>query len=213
MADIFREIDEELRQDQLKKLWKQYGAYMVVLVVLIVAGVGGYQAWRAWDLEQRIAQSDRYAAALAKLQADDQAEAMQALASLAENGGGYGVLASFEQAGLMAKSGNLSGAIALWDELAQNDTAGPAFRGLATLLSVLYQVDSGDPLELEARLQPLTEAGNPFRPTALELSAALALRAGDTDRAREFYTDIADDRAAPAGARTRATQMLEALNG
>jgi len=41
VTDIFREIDEELKQDQLKKLWKRYGTYIVGLLVLIIAGVGG----------------------------------------------------------------------------------------------------------------------------------------------------------------------------
>lgn len=213
MTDLFREIDEELRQDRLKRLWKRYGAYFVGLVVLVVAGVGGYQAWKAWDLDRRMEQSSQYAAALEQLRAGNRAEAEAALAELVESGGGYGVLASFEQAGLKAESGDLAGAIALWDRLARDDSAGAAFRGLATLLSVMHQIDSGEPGQLEARLQPLTVAGNPFRPTALELTAALALRAGDRARARELYTELADDRTTPTGLRTRAAQMLEALNG
>jgi hypothetical protein len=213
VTDIFREIDEELRQDQFKRLWKRYGAYVVGVVALIVIGVGGYQAWQAWDFEQRMERSDRYAAALDQLRAGDQAAAAAALAELAASGGGYAVLASFEQAGLKAESGDVAGAIALWDQLARDDTAGPAFRGLAILLSVAHQIDNGDPGALEARLQPLLEQGNPFRPSAVELTAALALRAGDTARARELYTGLADDRAAPTGLRTRAAQMLEALDG
>lgn len=213
MTDLFREIDEELRQDQLKRLWKRYGAYVVGLIVLIVAGIGGYQAWNTWDLDRRMEQSSQYAAALDQLRAGNRAEAESALAALADSGGGYGVLARFEQAGLRAESGDVAGAVALWDELARDGSAGTAFQGLATLLSVMHQIDSGEPGELEARLQPLTAAGNPFRPTALELTAVLALRAGDHARARELYTELADDRTAPAGLRTRAAQMLEALNG
>ncbi|MGF1609811.1 MAG: tetratricopeptide repeat protein [Kiloniellales bacterium] len=213
MTDIFREIEEDLRQEKLKKLWKQYGAYVVGLIVLIVAGVGGYQAWKAWDLERRFEQSNRYAAALQQLRTGNQAGAEATLTELAGSGSGYAVLARFEQAGLKAESGDLSGAIALWDQLARDGTAGPAFQGLATLLSVTHQIDSGDPGELEVRLRPLTAQGNPFRPSALELTAALALRAGDSARARELYTELADDRIAPAGLRTRAAQMLEALDG
>lgn len=213
MSDIFREVDEELKQEHYKKLWKKFGPTVIGVVVVIVAAVGGYQAWQAWDLDRRLDESDRYAAALALQDSGSLGAAEEALAGLAEPGGdGYGLLAAFEQARLRIEQGDREGAIALWDRIAGNEAAGEAFRGMADLLSVMHQVDGGDPAALEARLQPLAEVGSAFRPSALELTAVLALRRGDTARARELYTAVADDRAAPPALRTRATQMLEALD-
>ncbi len=60
-------------------------------------------------------------------------------------------------------------------------------------------------------MEPLAAAGEPFRATARELLALLALREGDRTDARALYTKIADDREAPSGLRQRATQMLTAL--
>ena len=88
---------------------------------------------------------------------------------------------------------------------------GDGFRSAATLLSVLHQIDAGDPGSLRGRLEPLAAEGEPFRATARELLALLALREGDRAGARELYAKIADDRAAPSGLRQRATQMLAAL--
>ena len=72
MTDIFREVDEELRQDQAKKLWQAYGRYAVAAAVALVLAVGGFQAWRAWDLQQRTEVSDRFARALALVFAPSQ---------------------------------------------------------------------------------------------------------------------------------------------
>lgn len=214
MSDIFREIDEELKQDQFKKLWKRYGSFVIAGAVLIVVAVGGYQAWQAWDVDQRLQQSDDYAVALEQVRAGDEAAAQSALTALASpDGSGYGLLAAFEEASLRANSGDTAGAIALWDEIAGNSGAGPAFQGAATLLSVMHQLDDGDAGALEARLEPLTGEDSAFRASALELLAILALRRGNQARARELYAGVADDRTAPPAARTRATQMLEALDG
>jgi len=214
VSDIFREVDEELKQDQYKKLWKKFGPGVIGVVVVIVATVGGYQAWQAWDLDRRLDQSDRYAAAMALQETGSIEAAEEALVALVEpEGDGYGLLAAFEQARLRVELGDSAGAIALWDQIAGNESAGDAFRGMADLLSVMHQIDDGDAAALEARLQPLTEVGSAFRPSALELTAVLALRQGDTARARELYTAVADDRSAPPALRTRATQMLEALDG
>ena len=46
MADIFHEVDEEVRRERLKKLWDRYSIYIIALAVLIVAAIG---AWRAYE--------------------------------------------------------------------------------------------------------------------------------------------------------------------
>src|SRR4029079_19591378 len=40
---LAREIAEELRREQLLKLWEQYGTYMIAAAVLIIAGIGGFK--------------------------------------------------------------------------------------------------------------------------------------------------------------------------
>ena len=63
MADIFKEVDEDLRRDNFEKLWKKYGFYFIGLAVTVVLAVAGVQGWRAYDLDQRGKMSDRYGAA------------------------------------------------------------------------------------------------------------------------------------------------------
>lgn len=213
MSDVFREVDEELRQDQFKQLWKRYGAIAVGAALALVIAVGGYQVWRNWQAEQRVALSDRYAAALEQLEAGDKDAGRESLAALVgEDETGYGILAAFQQAKVMVDAGDLDGAIAVWDRIGANDSIPKAFRDVATLTSVLHQMDDGDPAALTDRLAPMTGAGEAFRPSALELSALLALRRGDAAAAREFYTQVSDDLEAPPSLRARATQMLDTLD-
>ncbi|MFQ5774540.1 MAG: tetratricopeptide repeat protein [Kiloniellaceae bacterium] len=212
MADIFREVDEELRRENLEKLWKKHGRTAIGLAVAVVLGVAAAQAWRTYELSQRQKLSDRFAEALATASSGDEAAALDALAELSDPGrGGYRGLAAFEQARVLAETGDVEGAIAIWDRIAANGDLGPGFQAVATLLSVLHQMDRGDPEALRQRLAPLAEEGAPFRATARELLALLALREGDRGAARDLYTKIADDREAPSGLRARATQMLAAI--
>src|SRR5262249_62201699 len=41
VSDIFQEVDEEVRREQLKKLWDRYGNYAVAAAFLLVAAVSG----------------------------------------------------------------------------------------------------------------------------------------------------------------------------
>ncbi|CCC98577.1 hypothetical protein [Azospirillum baldaniorum] len=116
-------------------------------------------------------------------------------------------LAQLNAAALLAREGKTAEAVAVYDTLSNNAGAAAVYRELAALLSVMHQLDSGDPAQLQARLQPLTADANPWRFSAREMSAVLAARAGDKERARTLFQQLADDSQAPAGVRSRAADL------
>jgi hypothetical protein len=211
VSDIFREIDEELRRDNLLKLWSRYGHYVVAAAVAVLLVAGGVAAWRNHQLSERRAEATRYAGALNLGQAGKLGDATKVFAAIAEEGGGYALLASFEEAELLAKSGNRKAVIALYDRIAAAPGTEPEFRSLAVLLSVMRGMRNGDSHAAIARLAPLTGVGDPWRPTALELTAIARLEAGDKKGALDLYKDLADDLTAPQSLRARAAEMAAAL--
>ncbi|MBV9552213.1 MAG: tetratricopeptide repeat protein [Alphaproteobacteria bacterium] len=211
MSDIFREIDEELRRDNLLKLWRLYGRYVIVALVVALAVAGGIVAWRNHQLTARQAQSVRYAAAMSLLRDGKDAEAAKVFTSVADEGGSYAPLAEFEAADLVAKGGDAKAAAAAYDKLAANAQLDPELRDAATLLSVMTGFASSEPQIVIDRLKPLTDNGNPWRASALELTAAALLKANDKAGALDRYKKLADDLSAPEGARTRAAEMAAVL--
>ena len=211
MSDIFREIDEELRRENLLKLWSRYGKYVILVAVLAVIIAGAITAWRSHQASERRAQSGRYSAALALVRDGKNADAARLFAALAQEGGGYGLLASFEEAELLAKDGDRKGAVAAYDRLAASSGLDREFRDLAVLLSVMHGLPDDDPKVAVERLQRLTENGNPWRASALELTAAAKLKAGDRNGALDIYKTLADDLSAPQRLRARAAEMAAAL--
>lgn len=212
MSDIFREVDEDLRRDRASELAKKYGPSVIGFAVAIVLGTLGYNLWHDWDLERRTERSDLFAAAVDLADDGDVEAAVDALADMGGPDGGYGTLASFERARLLAEEGRTDEALALWQELATSDAAGPALQGAARLYFVMHQIDEGDSGELRAMLEPLMAPGNGYRPIAMELNAMLLLRDGDRAAARQIYGEIADDLTAPPGLRARAAQVLASLD-
>ncbi len=211
MSDIFREIDEELRRDNLLKLWSRYGRYVMAFAVLVLVVAGGIVAWRDHQLSERRAQSLRYSSALSLVREGKDAEGAKVFAAIAQEGGGYATLAAFEQAELLAKSGDRKEAAAAYDRIAATGGLDSVFRDLATLLSVMQGMPDADPHSVIDRLAPMTSPGNPWRSTALELTGAARLKAGDKAGALELYKTLADDLAAPQGMRARAAELAAAL--
>ena len=211
MSDIFREIDEELRRDNLLKLWQRHGRYVIIGAVVVLAIAGGVVAWRDHLVNERKAVSVRYFGALSLIGDKKDGDAAKLFGEIAQSGDGYAVLARFEEAGLQAESGDRAGAIAIYDAIAKSSDVDPEFRDLAVLLSVMRGLPDGDAKAAIERLAPLTESGRPWRPTALELTAAADLKAGDKPAALAAYKQLADDLAAPEGLRGRAAEMAAAL--
>ena len=212
MSDIFQEVDEELRRENFAKLWARFGKYVIALAVLVVLATGGVSQWRKYQLHQRELEGARYIAALALAQQGKDKDAADAFAAIArEAGGGHATLARFEAAALQARSGNVDGAIAAYAALAADGTVDSVYRDLATLLWAELSLKNGDPKAIIDKLASFTPAENPWRPTALELTALAELKAGNKPQARTVYQQIADDLLAPQSARARASEMLTAL--
>jgi hypothetical protein len=211
VSDIFREIDEELRRDNLLKLWSRYGRYLIAGVVVALVIAGGVVAWREHLASERRAQSARYAAALALARGGKDADAVKLFSSVTQDGGGYGLLSAFETAALTARAGDAKSAAAAYDKIAATPDVDPELRELAVLLSVVQGLNDGDPQAAIARLEPLTASGKPWHASALELTAAAQLKAGNKPAALDIYKKLADDLAAPEGVRARAAEMAAAL--
>jgi hypothetical protein len=161
---LFREIDEELRQDQFNKLWKKYGNYAIAVALLAVVGVAGYQFWQTRLHEHEAADSAVFTTALRDAIDNKSDEATQALTRLAETGtSGYALMSKLDLAGVKAREGKKTEAAAAYLAIANDQETAPELRNLALLLSVLQEIDSGDPKALSDRVAPLVASANPWR--------------------------------------------------
>lgn len=209
---LFREIDEDLRRERYMKLWKAYGRYIVGVIVTVLLATSGWVWWQNNQLSVRGEEGERYAAAAALVGKGNPAAAIKAFSQVAaDSSAGYAALAKLREAALRAKKGDLKGAAALYDAIAGDDGANRNLRHLARLLGALSLLDTGDPAKLIAKLAPLATSDGPWRYAALELTGLLAERAGNIKRARDIYTKLVDDAAAPASVRARVRVYLELL--
>jgi hypothetical protein len=213
VSDVFQEVDEELRRDKAADLWKRYGNYVAGAAIAIVVGTAVYVVWRDYTQKQAAQQGAEFFAATAlAASGGDREKAIPAFDALARNASsGYAVLARMREAALRAEGGDRAAAATIYQSVADDRGAAKELRDAARLLAGLQTIESLDPAELDRQLAALRADANPWRHTALEMAAIAATRAGDAAKARELFARIADDPAAPTGARGRAAEMIAAL--
>jgi hypothetical protein len=211
VGDIFREIDEELRQEKFDKLWRAYGRYVIAGAVAIVIAVAGVNFWQQYQETRRLEDGARFSAAKELFEdgkTDDAAALFAALGR--ESGTSYGTLARFHEAALSARKGDADAAVRLYEALTAESGIDAPLRDLATILSASIQANdrSPDAEAIAARLQPLIDGGGTWRHSAREILATLKHRSGDIAAATLLFKNIVDDIEAPPGVRARAAQML-----
>ena len=211
MTDIFQEVDEEVRREQLKKVWQRYGNYIIAGCLLLVVGVVG---WRGYDwLEaKRAAESGAaFEQAVTLAESGKPQEAEAAFAKLANDGtAGYRVLSRLREAAELAQS-DPKAAIKAYDEIAADRSAGQVMQDIATLRAGLLLADQAPYADMRSRLEPLTGAGRAFRYSARELLALSAWTHGDVNAARQWTDAIIGDPQTPPSARSRAEVLAQLI--
>lgn len=210
MADIFHEVDEEVRRERLKKLWDRYSIYVIGVAVLIVAGIGAWRGYEYWEAKKAAAAGAAFESALTLSEAGKYAEADAAFGKIAaEAPAGYRTLARFRAAAELAQI-KPADATKAYDDLAADASLGATLQDLAAVRAGMLMVDNAPLSEMRRRLDPVAEPGRTFRHNARELLALSAWRNHDFTAARRYLDMIATDGDTPAGTRARA-DILSAL--
>ena len=210
MSELFDEVDEEVRRDQLKKLWDQYSIYIIAVALLIIAGVGGWRGYQYLEAKKAAEAGAVFDRAVALSEQNKHAEAEAAFAELAAKGpSGYRMLARLRAAGEVANRDPIAAA-KMFDDIAADRGAGTELQDLAKVRAAGLLLDTASYPTILQRLETVAGAGSTYRHSARELLALSAWRAGDMTASRQWLDSIANDAETPPGMRSRA-EALQAL--
>jgi hypothetical protein len=190
VVDVFEEVEEQLRSDRYRTLFRKgwpYALGAAVAALLIFAGVWGY---RYYQDTQAAKASEAYAAAMAAGAADDSATAEKQFLELSESAPqAYRALALMQLAGLRITDGQTTEAVALLDRAA--DLAKEPLVADAARLKAAYALfDTATLEDLRTRLDPLTESGRPYAGMAREAVAMKQLASGQAAEARTAFSAL-----------------------
>ena len=210
MSELFDEVDEEVRREQLKKLWDKYSIYIIAAALLIIAAVGGWRGYQYLEAKKSAEASVAFNRAVELSEQGKHEEAEKAFADLAATAPfGYRLLSRFHQAAELAPH-DPKAAAKMFDDLAADSSIGPLQQELARIRAAGLLVDSATYADMKQRLEQDTGPSATFRHTARELLALSALRTNDTGAARQWLDQMSADAETPPSIRSRA-EALQAL--
>ncbi|HEX8444870.1 MAG TPA: tetratricopeptide repeat protein [Allosphingosinicella sp.] len=209
---FYREVDEELRKEQLTNVWKRYGFLIGGGVLLLLAAIAGYLWWQQRQQAEAGERGERLVAAFEDVQAGRSKAANPKLDQLAaEDSDGIRAAALITKADLAIQDGNLPAAVAAFKSVADNQEFAEPYRQLALIRQTTIEFDRIAPAEVIRRLSPLAVAGGPWFGSAGELVAIAHMKEGQQAQAAPIFAALAKDEKLPSSIRSRAVQMAGAL--
>jgi hypothetical protein len=210
VSELFDEVDEEVRREQLKKLWDKYSIYIIALAVLVVAAVGGWRGYQYVEARKAAEAGEAFNRAIELSEQGKHEDAEKAFADLAAKAPyGYRLLSRFRVAA-EAVDRDPKAAAKMFDDLAADASIGAEQQELARIRAAGLLVDSASYADMKQRLERDTAPEATFHHTARELLALSAFRANDTSAARLWLDQISADADTPPSLRSRA-EALQAL--
>jgi hypothetical protein len=208
---LVREVDEELRRDRLRKLWRQSAPFVVGAAIAVVLLVAGYEGWNWWTETNAARSSDQFYAATGIADGTDIDAAKKALDEvIAQGSGGYPALAQFREASLLAQSGRIDDALAAYDGLAT--TLGNShLRELALVMGANLLVDKGDGAAVEQRVGGSIAPDSPMRNAAREVLGLAQYKAAKLADAMKTFQAILDDPLASRDLQSRVQIYVQQL--
>ncbi|PVB63376.1 tetratricopeptide repeat protein [Labrenzia sp. 011] len=211
MSDIFREVDEDIRQEKYRRLWDRFGLWIIGVAVLIVVGTGGYRGWLYWQETQSQTSGDMFFEAVQLSEAGKYDEAATLYDQLDSATGGYPALARFRKATDLANAGQTEEALAEFDALAAESGLMEGMKDVAALRAGYLVVDMEDYTSVADRVEGLTGDTGPFRAAARELLALSAWKNGDIETARQWIAAIEEDPETPVDLNRRVALLADVI--
>ena len=210
-TDAFiQEIDEDVKNDNLKVLWDKYGIFVVLLVVLAVSATVSFEKIRSWKAEQNQQTTENYMSA-AQLREDPE-ETIAALQQINQsNQGIFSDFAKLQIANVLFNQNKNEEAMAALQSLIDDKQANDEVKNIALIKLATYKVDQLPRAEFEALVKPIIDANNSWTPLAQDLLAMSAIQEGDVDTARSIYENILKIKDLPEGFKTKVQDMLTSL--
>ena len=187
MADIFDEVSEELKQDQLIQTLKKYSKLIITLILILIVSLGSYQAYIIWNKKQLEEVSEQYFQALKKLEDKNYLNSHNLFLKNSQNNkSGYGILSLFGLAETNYQNGKINQMIINYKNIYDDESIDIFYRNLSRILSVLKDNKSSFDQQ-KLLLQPILNSPSKLQILAAELEVLLFIK---FDKIKEAKTAL-----------------------
>ena len=213
MSDVFQEVDEELREEKYKSIWRKFRYYLIGGLILFILGIAVNAFWKDYNLKEINERSERFFTAIEMAQ-EDKVNAITLLEEFAnqeEKNSEYNALiARFTEAAIRRSEKDFNGALVIYQSLEENNVSN-FYEDYAKLSSVEMLIALNNKKDAKLILDDLISNTSDLKYIAMEYMGYLEIDEGNFSKARTIFTNIADDALSSVNMKNRSKEVLSIL--
>lgn len=223
--EFLQDVEKDMRQEKLERIWKEYGKLISTLVVIAIGGSGSWVLWKNHSRKQLNLTSQKFIKAQELVDRGNIAEGLGVYDSIINDSS-----KTYKSLAIIAKAGALSNktpeeikkAEALLTELSLNKSADKIMRDFATVTLIRIDIDRSELKTVDeptkakmiahlVTLDKLCADNSPYALLAQELKGIILFALKDYTKASEVYVKIAQTKGCPRGLQARAEIMSQLI--
>lgn len=162
---LLREVDEEVRNDELKAMWNKYRVFILGAIFIAIFGAIGLEGFRYYQTQVILKDSNEYTHAEVLASTGKTKEALAAFEKLAnEKNTGYAYLSMIRSVPLLEADGKKKEAISLLYTIKDSSDTPEPFKNAAAIALAFRLMDEPTPnvAEIKKFLEPLSVSSSPW---------------------------------------------------
>ena len=208
MANIFREVDEDIRKERYINLFRKYGVYVIAIIVIIVGSLAGIQFYSGYQVNKNEMLFAEYINIIEN-NSDDTLE------KLSDSGNTSNLFLNgmylLKRSDLLVASGQIDQATLLLSEAIKNNTLNKIHNDVAIYKLLMINIETLSIEEIRLYQNKLISEVDAFYLTE-ELIAIKFLIEGQKEDAIKKFSELSTNNSVPIEIKNRSAVFIKIAN-
>ena len=208
MANIFREVDEDIRKERYINLFRKYGVYVIAIIVIIVGTLAGIQFYSGYQVNKNEMLFAEYINIIEK-NSDDTLE------KLSDSGNTSNLFLNgmylLKRSDLLVASGQINQATLLLSEAIENNALNKIHNDVAIYKLLMINIETLSIEEIKSYQNKLISEVDAFYLTE-ELIAIKFLMEGQKEDAIKKFSELSTNNSVPIEIKNRSAVFIKIAN-
>ena len=210
MANIFNEVDEDIRKERYKKLWSRYGIYLIGLIILIVLIFSINQYLVSKNISDNKKLLDIYFAAAEDIEKSQFQLANESLNKIYNSKNTtLAAFSAFKLSESYFMNNDNINAINVLENIFNNNSLETIYREIALYKYIMINFDELDISDIESKINIINDKESQLKPYFEELLGIKYITKGNKTKASFIFDELSSSENTPFDLKVRLEKLIQ----
>ena len=196
MSDVFQEVDEDIRQERYKTIWKRYRYYFISIIMVLIIAVATNAFLRHQNFKKVNERSEKFfnAISISNSNSDEALKLLNEFSTTELKSSQYNVVLSlFIEAAINREKKDFSAALNVYSQIAKMENIDIFYIDYANLSAAETLISSGDIEAAIVMLEMLIKDNSALLLIAKEYLGYVEISKGNYEKSKTLFEEIYED--------------------